>query len=70
MNNLKPCPCGEVPESLSFCASEEGPEYGVVAPSCCDEWSINYRVEFFSYDSEQGKAAGTSAWNDAPRGGE
>lgn len=66
MTDLKPCPCGETPEKLSFrlegnCVSAWG--------TCCSGWIVTGSAPRITELSERTLMdAAIKAWNSAPRG--
>ena len=62
MSDLKPCPCGKVPEKL-YVHQIEGPYYFTYG-SCCMRW----RTPFAVYDGETPEQKSDEIWNEAPRG--
>lgn len=39
-NQLKPCPCGKIPERLIVHAEHSCPKWAWVTGSCCDGWGL------------------------------
>ena len=64
---LAPCPCGQVPTSLSI-SDYGGYKYALASPSCCGEWLIEFRTNYKPLDSEACMTLAHAAWNAAPRG--
>ena len=64
---LAPCPCGQVPASLSI-SDYGGYKYALASPSCCGEWLIEFRTNYKPLDSEACMTLAHAAWNAAPRG--
>ncbi len=61
---LKPCPCGRIPDQVAVERDHDRSKWAYVVPTCCGEWSIEFRTGY-KEDCEQ---AAIKAWNDAPRG--
>lgn len=64
MKSLKPCPCGQTPKELDI----QHPDYtrfGFATPTCCNEWTIEFRHDYSNGDELKAKAI--EAWNNAPR---
>lgn len=68
MTELKPCPCGQIPESLSVSAGSTY-RWRYVSGLCCNEWIIEARVTHGSGDVNVYEEC-VRAWNSAPRGKE
>ena len=64
MSELKRCPCGKIPKDLGIQETLSG-KWCFVVPSCCGEWTIEYR-NGYAVGEEQRRLA-WEAWNDAPR---
>ena len=71
MSELKPCPCGKVPESLYIEQGDTYYRYVITGDGggCCGEWSIEFKVEprSLSPDSDEFEKQTAEAWNAAPR---
>ncbi|MFK5950686.1 MAG: hypothetical protein QM500_18190 [Methylococcales bacterium] len=63
---LKPCPCGEVPESIHPEYIDQPHKYQYCYPSCCNEWNIEFKAMYVTGAALEGLAI--KAWNEAPRG--
>lgn len=63
---LAPCPCGEVPDSLIVCEGRLGSE-AMVSGNCCDEWSVEFRINYKDPYSPEGYALAVEAWNGAKK---
>jgi len=68
MSKLKPCPCGQVPPDFGIEDCGSSPKYAQFVPSCCSEWNIEFRTNYYDYDSEECRKLAIRAWNEAPRG--
>lgn len=67
---LKPCPCGAVPEKLY---TRECGVYGSVTAhgDCCGDWAVGPFEDHGMYGGDKRlKALAVQAWNNAPRGKE
>lgn len=62
---LKPCPCGEVPETLGIQEGNGAKWAFAVCP--CGDWMIEFRTGYNALDSVECAAAANAAWNDANR---
>ena len=67
MTTLKPCPCGEIPESLGIFDANQGGKWAYVNASCCGEWTLEFRTDYRELDSPECLALAVAAWNGAPR---
>lgn len=67
MSDLKPCPCGEVPERL-FIRRMVG-DWVLVCGVCCGKWIVGFNPLDNHLDFTSGKAMADAreAWNNAPR---
>ena len=63
-NKLKPCPCGETPQSLIIMDKLCG-KWIEVSGMCCGEWTIETRNNYATGDERDDNAA--IGWNEAPR---
>lgn len=63
---LKPCPCGCIPAELNIVQNGQGVKWASIYPSCCGEWSIEFRTQYKALDSEECMVLATKAWNKAP----
>ena len=66
MNDLKRCPCGEIPDDLIITEQMSPMNWSWVAGNCCGEWNIEFRSDYES--GEKLKELAVTAWNSAPRG--
>lgn len=64
---LKQCPCGKTPESLSIVDNGQGSKWASIYPSCCGEWSIEFRTNYELLHSKDCMDLAVNAWNEAPR---
>lgn len=64
MSTLKRCPCGQIPKDLDINISE-GTRFGFATPTCCNDWSIEFRHDYAKEGMLQSMAE--LAWNNAPR---
>ena len=62
---LAKCPCGKTPTNLA--TQQMTGRYYYATGDCCQEWIIEYRVEYGSAQTEADTAA-IDAWNNASRG--
>ena len=67
ISDLRPCPCGETPDSIGVMENGQGGKYMLAIPSCCSEWMLEFHTHYKSGDEL--KARAEKAWNNAPRGG-
>ena len=63
---LKPCPCGEVPAELHI---SEGATltYAYVSGSCCNEWATEFRTDKYSPYSKESMVNAVKIWNSTKR---
>ena len=66
MSQLKQCPCGETPESLSTEISSTS-KWGFVYGDCCAEWNVEFRTGYYNPGTEAYLMRATDAWNGAKR---
>ena len=66
MAELKPCPCGETPDTLHIVDNGQGGKWANASGSCCNEWSIEFRTQYFK-DGDALLELATERWNEAPR---
>jgi len=66
-DELKPCPCGEMPERLCINRDHDRTKWAHVCGSCCGFWEIEFRAQYAPPGPEL-DALALEAWNDAPRG--
>lgn len=64
---LKPCPCGETPTSLTICDAGQGGKWAFVYGDCCCEWHVEFRTQYLSLGSDECMELGIKEWNNAPR---
>ncbi len=65
MNELKPCPCGQIPNDISIEDAGQGGKWAWVSGDCCAEWAVEFRTQY-----EEGIKLydlAVEAWNEAPR---
>lgn len=65
MQNLKPCPCGIVPENLLI--ADNGVKWAYVYGDCCSNWEVEFRTGYNPIESDECKSLALYAWNHAPR---
>jgi len=66
---LKPCPCGETPNSICIPLSHEDLKWVSCSGNCCGEWAIEFRnIGYNKLDSPEIMKLAIEAWNNAPRG--
>ncbi len=63
---LKHCPCGKTPEYLLI--DRYGSKWAFVCGNCCNEWHIEFRLQYNNSDSPEGMKLAIEAWNESPRG--
>ena len=68
MSKLKPCPCGQIPDSLNIYDANQSGKYAFVQGNCCGEWLIEFRTDYEPLDSEKCMESAIQAWNDTSRG--
>jgi len=64
---IKECPCGKIPEDLSIQDIGQGTKWAIAIPTCCSEWSIEFKAMWNSFDSKECKKLAIESWNKAPR---
>ena len=69
-DKLKPCPCGALPDRLDIYDGGQGGKYNFVQGSCCSEWMIEFRANYWDVNSDECMALAVAAWNSSPRAGE
>ena len=59
-------PCGYRPSELHI---QEGacPKYSFVSGSCCNNWIIEFRADYFKPDSDELMDRAIKSWNSAKR---
>lgn len=67
MTRLRQCPCGQIPPSLEINDCGQGSKWAMATPGCCGEWSIEFRTQYFDFESPECMALAVDAWNEAPR---
>ena len=67
MSEYKPCPCGKTPQRLEITDVGQGSKWAAVDGGCCGEWSIEFRTQYYDFQSPECLALATEAWNEAPR---
>lgn len=67
MSELKPCPCGKIPTSLSIVDSGQGTKWGNAFGSCCNEWSIEFRTYYNDINTDECMQLAVEAWNETTR---
>jgi hypothetical protein len=65
MQNLKPCPCGKIPDTLLI--ADNGAKWAYAFGDCCNEWHIEFRTAYNPIDSKECMARAVTAWNLADR---
>jgi hypothetical protein len=63
----KKCPCGQIPDHLII-VDGECAKWAYVSGSCCNEWKVEFRTQYFALDSDECLKLATEAWQEAPRG--
>lgn len=51
MENLKPCPRGQTPKSVSI--ADNGSKWAYVSGDCCGEWNIEFRTQYHRIDTPE-----------------
>jgi len=64
---LKPCPCGNVPDELHVIDTGQGSKWAMCFGSCCNEWSIEFKTQYHDFSSQECMELAIEAWNAAPR---
>ena len=69
MSEIKPCPCGVVPEKL-FVSQGDTYRWARASAGCCGVWEIEFRrpSRALELDGPEVQAAAIIEWNAAPRG--
>ena len=67
MNDLKQCPCGKTPDDLGVVDAGQGSKWAYAVPSCCGEWTIEFRTDYNYLHSGECMELAIKAWNEAPR---
>ena len=60
---LNPCPCGKTPDELSIIG--DGGKWSHVSGSCCGEWEMEFRSNYFDSNNPECIAVATERWNNA-----
>ena len=68
MMQLKPCPCGAVPNSLFRKSKRPNSKYAYVSGTCCWKWTIQFPLLGKSIFSKGAEDQAIDVWNNAPRG--
>ena len=68
MIDLKPCPCGKVPERLLITGAERS-RWREVDGDCCGHWMLEFRSDYLADDDPELMERAIEAWNSAPRAG-
>ena len=66
MEELAKCPCGQRPTEL--CINGDREKWSHVSGNCCDEWSVEFRSEWYRNDDPELMELAIKAWNKAQRG--
>lgn len=66
---LKPCPCGDVPKKLEIYHAGHTTldKWAWVSESCCGQWNIEFRTNYHSLDSSECMTCAISVWNGTKR---
>ena len=65
-NQLKPCPCGKMPERLQITEGSTM-KYAFVSGVCCGEWNIEFRTNYLTAEAPECMNLAIKAWNRSPR---
>ena len=65
-NELKACPCGNIPKRLCI-EGQDRDKYMRVTGDCCSEWAIEFRAGYAMLDDPELLVNATEAWNNASR---
>ncbi len=60
---LKPCPCGQTPETLIVTPSQSL-KYAFVSGDCCNEWHVEFRTDYLDPDDTAYSELAAQAWNE------
>lgn len=63
---LKPCPCGKVPEELHLYGETHQAKWAMVMGSCCNEWLVEFK-NHYATDPDVIMLNAIEAWNLAER---
>lgn len=67
MSDLKPCPCGKIPEEL--CITDNGQGLKWLDVGCpCGDWKAEFRNDWSNQDSKECQEKAKEAWNELRRG--
>lgn len=66
MSDIKPCPCGKTPPSLSITGTPRA-KWAYVAGACCGMWEVEFRNDYSELNSVDSNRRALEAWNEAPR---
>lgn len=69
VSDLKPCPCGKIPERLIVHAEHSCPKWAWVTGSCCDGWGLEFRNDYAWAGTPEQMEKATEAWNTMERAG-
>ena len=64
---IKPCPCGETPDTLCLMDNGQGSKWGNATCNKCGEWTVEFRTKYHSFDSKECMEQAIIYWNEAPR---
>ncbi len=64
-DELKPCPCGQTPESLGL--ADNGAKWAYAYGDCCSEWHIEFRTQYHELDTDACMELAIEAWNESSR---
>ena len=67
MSELKPCPCGKIPETLAIETAYDRDKWGYVCGDCCGQWEIEFKTNYLSHGDPDLQKIAANAWNSAPR---
>jgi hypothetical protein len=67
--NIKPCPCGKIPERLYIQLIAPVGTKGCALAECehCRYWGVEFSFSYNEIDSDASMSHAIEAWNKAPR---
>jgi len=66
--NLRCCPCGEIPTKLYTSDIRDRNKWINVSGNCCGKWTVEFKASYHSDESMKLAIEAVDAWNKAPRG--
>ena len=64
-SELKPCPCGQVPERLYIL--EDKVKWNTVQAGCCGDWVLEFRANWLHHKDPECMELAIAEWNRAKR---